>query len=127
MTDHARVVVIGGGITGCAILYHLAKTGWRDVLLLERMELTSGSSWHAAGSLFSLTAPSCAAALQRYTRELYPVIEQESGQAVGYHRSGGLSIARTEEEVVRQKLLQDRCRRNGIPSEFLSMEEARRR
>lgn len=50
MTDHARVIVIGGGITGCAILYHLAKMGWRDVMLLERMELTSGSSWHAAGS-----------------------------------------------------------------------------
>ncbi len=68
MTDFARVIVIGGGITGCAILYHLARMGWRDVLLLERMELTSGSSWHAAGSLFSLTAPSAAATPQRYTR-----------------------------------------------------------
>ncbi len=127
MTDHARVIVIGGGITGCAVLYHLAKIGWRDVLLLERMELTSGSSWHAAGSLFSLTAPSCAATLQRYSRELYPVIERESGQPVGYHRSGGMSIARSSDEVVRQKMLQDRCMRNGIPSEFLSMEEVRRR
>ena len=125
--DQARVIVIGGGITGCAILYHLAKMGWRDVLLLERKELTSGSSWHAAGSLFSLTAPSCAATLQRYSRELYPVIEAESGQSVGYHRSGGLSIARTEEEVVRQRILQDRCMRNGIPSEFLSLDEVRRR
>lgn len=127
MIHHARVIVIGVGITGCAILYHLAKMGWSDVLLLERDELTSGSSWHAAGSLFSLTAPSSAAVLQRYTRDLYPIIERESGQSVGYHRSGGMSIARTAEEVVRQKMLQDRCQRNGIPSEFLSMEEVRRR
>ena len=61
MESHARVVVIGGGVTGCAILYHLAKLGWRDVVLLERKELTSGSTWHAAGSLFALTSPAGAA------------------------------------------------------------------
>lgn len=126
MTATPRVVVIGGGITGCSILYHLAKAGWRDVLLLERKELTSGSSWHAAGSLFALTAPSCAAVLQRYTRELYPVLEEESGQPLGYHRCGGFNIARTEEEVTRQKILQDRCRRNSIASEFISVEEMKR-
>ena len=127
MQSHARAVVIGGGITGCAVLYHLARMGWRDAVLLERKELTSGSSWHAAGSLFSLTAPSAAAALQRYTRELYPVIEQESGQPVGYHACGGVSIARSPDEVMRQKILQSRCLRNGIPSEFLSMAELKRR
>src|SRR4051794_2058835 len=119
MNKTARAVVIGGGITGCAILYHLAKAGWRDVLLLERSELTAGSSWHAAGSLFALTAPSCAAVLQRYTRELYTEIEAESQQPLGYHRCGGFNIARTDEEVTRQKTLQDRCRRNGISSEFI--------
>src|SRR5215203_3683464 len=126
MTEHAAAIVIGGGITGCAILYHLAKMGWRDVLLLERSELTSGSSWHAAGSLFSLTAPSCAAMLQRYTRKLYPVIEKESGQSIGYHRSGGFAIARTREEEVRHRILQDRCQRNGIPSEILPAKEVKR-
>jgi len=62
-TTTARVVVIGGGIVGCSILYHLAKAGWKDVVLLERDELTSGSSWHAAGSLFSLTTPANATIL----------------------------------------------------------------
>jgi len=126
VSEHFRVVVIGGGVTGTSVLYHLARAGWRDCILLERSELASGSSWHAAGSLFALTAPSSAAVLQRYTRELYGVLEAEGGQALGYHRSGGFSIARTEEEVVRQKLLQDRCRRNSIPSEFISVEEMRR-
>lgn len=123
MSEHFRAVVIGGGVTGCSVLYHLAKAGWRESVLLERSELTSGSSWHAAGSIFALTAPSCAAVLQRYTRELYPVLEEESGQPLGYHQCGGVSIAKTAEEVVRQKILQDRCRRNGIPSEFLSLHE----
>src|SRR3712207_3743422 len=127
MLSHPRVLVIGGGTTGCAILYHLARMGWRDVALLERKELTSGSSWHAGGSLFALTAPSAAAALQRYTRELYPMIEAESGQPVGYHACGGVTIARSPDEVTRQKILQSRCLRNGIPSEFLSREELKRR
>ena len=72
MKSHAQVVVIGGGVTGCAILYHLAKMGWRDVVLVERKELTSGSSWHAAGNLFALTSPSNASVLQKYTLDLYP-------------------------------------------------------
>ncbi|MEA2779420.1 MAG: dimethylglycine dehydrogenase [Rhodospirillaceae bacterium] len=127
MLNQARVVVIGGGITGCAVLYHLAKMGWRDVVLLERKELTSGSSWHAAGSLFSLTSPSSAAVLQRYTRELYRVIEQEGEQPVGYHTCGGMTLARSEDEVKKLKILQSRCQRNGIPSEFISMAEVKRR
>ena len=98
MPSQSRVVVIGGGITGCAVLYHLAKMGWRDVILLERKELTSGSSWHAAGSLFSLTAPVGAAVLQRYTRELYRVIEVEGefhrGDVIAVRNQQGQAIAR---------------------------------
>jgi dimethylglycine dehydrogenase len=127
LQNQARVVVIGGGITGCAVLYHLAKMGWRDVVLLERKELTSGSSWHAAGSLFSLTTPSSAATLQRYTRELYSIIEQEGEQPLGYHTCGGMTLARSEDEVKKLKILQSRCQRNGIPSEFISLAEVRRR
>ncbi len=129
MTDisQARVVVIGGGVTGCAVLYHLAKAGWKDVVLIERKELTSGSSWHAAGSLFSLAAPSSVATLQKYTRDLYPVIEKEADQPVGYHQCGGIAVAKSEDEHIKLKMLQSRCHRNGIPSEFISLEEARRR
>jgi dimethylglycine dehydrogenase len=126
MERHARVVVIGGGVTGCAILYHLAKMGWTDVVLLERKELTSGSSWHAAGSLFGLTSPSNAAVLQKYTIELYPRLEQESGQSCGYHPTGGMHLARTDDQVTALRLLNSRGKRNGIDSEFISLEEARR-
>jgi dimethylglycine dehydrogenase len=127
MLPHARVAVIGGGITGCAILYHLAKMGWKDVVLIERSELTSGSSWHAAGSLYSLTSPSSAVILQKYTRDLYPVIEREGEQNVGYHTCGGMTLARSADELKKLKILRSRCLRNGIPSEFISMEEVKRR
>jgi len=126
MESHARVVVIGGGVTGCAILYHLAKMGWRDVVLLERQELTSGSSWHAAGSLFALTSPSNAAILQKYTIGLYPELEAESGQSCGYHPVGGIHLARTEDQVMALRLLHSRGKRNGIESEFISIAEAQR-
>ena len=127
MERHAKVVIIGGGVTGCSILYHLAKMGWRDVVLLERQELTSGSSWHAAGSLFALTSPSNAAILQKYTIGLYPQLEAESGQSCGYHPVGGIHLARTEDQVMALRLLHSRGKRNGIDSEFISIEEARRR
>lgn len=125
--SQARVVVVGGGVTGCAVIYHLAKAGWTDVVLIERSELTSGSSWHAAGSLFSLTSPSSAVVLQKYTRDLYPIIEQEADQSVGYHQCGGLAVARSEDELIKLRILQSSCQRNGIPSEFISPEEAGRR
>jgi dimethylglycine dehydrogenase len=127
MLANARVVVVGGGITGCAVLYHLAKMGWQDVVLLERSELTSGSTWHAAGSLFSLTSPSSAATLQKYTRDLYPVIEREGEQPVGYHTCGGMTLARSVDELKKLKILRSRCLRNGIPSEFISSDEIKSR
>ena len=71
METSARVVVIGGGVVGCSVLYHLAKNGWSDVILLERQELTSGSSWHAAGGLFTVVRPNVAAEMHRYTFQIY--------------------------------------------------------
>lgn len=123
---NARVVVIGGGVVGCSVLYHLAKLGVTDAVLLERQELTSGSSWHAAGNLFSLTSPSNVQRLQKYTIELYPKLEAESGQPVGYHPTGGLVLASTAEEVSTLKVARGQARRNGIEAEFISMEEAKR-
>src|SRR5208282_2666533 len=78
MKSHARVAVIGGGVVGCSVLYHLTKLGWRDVVLLERDELTSGSSWHAAGSIHTLNGDPNVSKLQKYTIELYPEIERIS-------------------------------------------------
>ena len=127
MKSHAQVVVIGGGVTGCSVLYHLAKMGWTDVVLIERKELTSGSSWHAAGGLFALTSPSNVAALQKYTIELYPKIQAESEQDVGFELTGGFHLARSSEQVTALKLACSRGRRNGIDAEFISLDEARRR
>ena len=127
MKSHARVVVIGGGVVGCSILYHLAKYGWTDVVLLERQELTSGSSWHAAGGLFTVTRPNAVAEVHKYTFEIYPELERESGQSCGFHYTGGMNLCRSHEEVESMKVMQSAVRRLGIDSEFISMEEARQK
>ncbi len=95
MNSHYRVVVIGGGVVGASVLYHLAKLGWSDVCLLERSVLTAGSSWHAAGGIHALNADPNIAALQAYTIDLLPEIEKESGQNIGLHMTGGLTMAGT--------------------------------
>lgn len=93
MKSHYRVVVIGGGVVGASVLYHLAKMGWTETLLIERNILTSGSSWHAAGGFHALNADPNIAALQAYTIDLLSEIEKESGQSVGMHMTGGYSVA----------------------------------
>src|SRR5581483_2560663 len=97
MKSHARVVVIGGGVVGASVLYHLTKLGWRDVVLIERKELTSGSTWHAAGGFHTLNGDPNIARLQGYTIRLYQEIEAISGVACGVHRVGGVTIACTPE------------------------------
>ncbi|MEM9580764.1 MAG: FAD-dependent oxidoreductase [Pseudomonadota bacterium] len=97
MKSHYRVVVIGGGVVGCSVLYHLAKMGWTDVCLLERSVLTAGSSWHAAGGIHALNADPNMAGLQAYTIDLLSEIEEESGQNIGLHMTGGLTMAGTPE------------------------------
>ena len=95
MKSHYRVVVIGGGVVGASVLYHLAKMGWTDVALVERSVLTAGSSWHAAGGIHALNADPNIAQLQAYTIDLLSEIEQESGQDIGLHMTGGLTMAGT--------------------------------
>ena len=95
MKSHYRVVVIGGGVVGASIIYHLAKMGWKDICLVERSVLTAGSSWHAAGGVHALNADPNISALQAYTIDLLPKIEKESGQSVGLHMTGGLTLAGT--------------------------------
>ncbi|MGX0879363.1 dimethylglycine dehydrogenase [Roseovarius sp. MBR-154] len=95
MKSHYRVVVIGGGVVGASVLYHLAKMGWTDVCLVERSVLTAGSSWHAAGGFHALNADPNIASLQAYTIDLLSEIEEESGQSVGMHMTGGMTLAGT--------------------------------
>ena len=93
----ARVVVIGGGVIGCSIAYHLTKIGWSDVVLLERQQLTSGTTWHAAGLVGQMRPSINMTRLARYTSELYRELENETGQATGYRQCGSISIAATAE------------------------------
>ena len=125
METSARVVVIGGGVVGCSILYHLAKNGWTDIALIERQELTSGSSWHAAGGLFTVVRPNSAAEMHRYTFQIYRELEEESGQPCGFHFTGGMNICRTQDEMDSNAMMQSACRRLGIESHFISLGEAK--
>jgi dimethylglycine dehydrogenase len=93
MKSNYRVVVIGGGVVGASVLYHLAKFGWTDVALIERSVLTAGSSWHAAGGIHALNADPNMAALQAYTIDLLSEIQEESGQDIGLHMTGGITVA----------------------------------
>jgi dimethylglycine dehydrogenase len=97
MKSHAQVVVIGGGVVGCSVLYHLTKLGCTDVVLCERKELTAGSSWHAAGGFHAFNSDPGVARLQAYTISIYPELQALSGQDIGIHRTGGLLVAETPE------------------------------
>ncbi|MGZ5306578.1 MAG: FAD-dependent oxidoreductase, partial [Actinomycetota bacterium] len=97
MKDRYHVIVIGGGIVGCSVLYHLTLRGVTDVVLIEREELTAGSTWHAAGGFHAMNSDTRVAELQKYTIGLYPQVEQESGQSAGLHMSGGIELAGTPE------------------------------
>jgi glycine/D-amino acid oxidase-like deaminating enzyme len=99
MTDFpaaARVVIVGGGVAGCSVAYHLAKLGWSEVVLLERKQLTSGTTWHAAGLIGQLRATANMTKLAKYTQELYGRLEAETGVATGLKRNGSISVALTE-------------------------------
>lgn len=125
MKTSARVVVIGGGVVGASVLYHLTKAGWTDVVLLERKQLTAGSTWHAAGGMHTLNGDPNVARLQQYTVNLYKEIEKESGQNCGIHLPGGLQLADTPERLDWLKMAQARGRYLGMHMEMLSMKEAK--
>ncbi|HQU68354.1 MAG TPA: FAD-dependent oxidoreductase [Albidovulum sp.] len=106
--SHARVVIIGGGISGCSVAYHLAKLGWKDIVLLERRKLTSGTTWHAAGLIGQLRASQNMTRLAKYSADLYVKLEEETGVATGMRQVGSISVALTEarkEELYRQATL----------------------
>ena len=127
MKGHARVVVVGGGVVGASVLYHLTKAGWREVMLIERDELTCGSTWHAAGGMHTINGDPNVAKLQQYTINLYREIERISGQSCGVHLTGGIMLAGTRERLDWLKMAQARGRYLGMQLEMLSVEEAARR
>ncbi len=124
MKDSARAVVIGGGVVGASVLYHLAKIGWTDVLLIEKSELTSGSTWHAAGGMHTFNGEANISRLQKYTIDLYREIERLSGQSCGLHPNGGLMLAANQGELDSLRLICSRARYLGMETEMISLERA---
>lgn len=124
LPKHTQVVIIGGGVVGCSILFHLAKKGWTEVVLLERDELTSGSSWHAAGQIHTISSDPNISKLQGYTINLYPELEKLSGQSVGHHQTGGFYLASSRERLDYLKQERSKARYMGLDQEFVSLQEA---
>ena len=123
METHAKVVIIGGGVVGCSILFHLAKFGLKDCILLERKELTSGSSWHAAGNVHVISNDPNISRLMAYTIRLYKEIEETSGHSVGFKPSGGFYLASNEVWADYLKRERSKARYMGLDQEFISLEE----
>ncbi len=126
MKTHAQAVVIGGGVIGCSILYHLTKLGWRDVVLLERDELTSGSTWHAAANIHGLHDSTNISRIQHYTMGLYNRLEAETGQSCGVFQPGSLYLAQTEAREHQLRLQAAKARLYGMNFHEVTRDEAER-
>lgn len=124
--SHARAVIVGGGVAGCSVAYHLTKLGWTDVVLLERKRLTSGTTWHAAGLIAQLRATQNMTRLAKYSQELYGKLEEETGVATGFRRCGSMTLALTDhraEEIRRQASM---ARAFGVEVEEIDAAEVNR-
>ncbi|AMS41964.1 glycine cleavage system protein T [Aminobacter sp. Y103A] len=126
MKSHVKAVVIGGGVVGCSVLYHLARAGWTDIMLIERSELTSGSSWHAAGGFHTLNGDPNVAKLQAYTVQLYKELEEISGQSCSLHLTGGVMLADSPERMDFLRLAHAKGRYLGMDTELITPSEAKK-
>jgi dimethylglycine dehydrogenase len=126
MQTHSRVIIIGGGVVGCSVAYHLTKLGWPEVMLLERSELTSGSTWHAAGGFHTLNGDTNMAALQGYTIRLYKELEAITGMSCGLHHVGGVTLADTQERFDMLKAERAKHRFMGLETEIVGPGEIRK-
>lgn len=120
----ARVVIIGGGVAGCSVAYHLSKLGWRDIVLLERKQLTSGTTWHAAGLIAQLRATANMTRLAKYSQELYGNLEAETGVATGFKRNGSLTLALTGERMEELKRGASMARAYGVDIDVIPARDA---
>ena len=125
--DKAKVVIIGGGVIGCSVAYHLSKLGWSDVVLLERKQLTSGTTWHAAGLIGQLRASANMTKLAKYTQELYFDLEKETGVSTGFKRVGSISVALTNERMEELNRSAAMARAFGVDVEEISPREIQKR
>lgn len=127
LPSHARVVVVGGGAVGCSALFHLARRGWTDCVLLEMDELTSGSTWHAAGNCPNFSGSWGIMKLQRYSTRLYAGLAAETGYPINYHVTGAVRLAQTRERMDEFRHVASMARHQGIGFEMLSPREVRER
>lgn len=127
LPSHARAVVVGGGIAGCSIAYHLNKLGWSDVVLVEQGRLSGGTTWHAAGLVGQLRTHPSMTRLIRYSTELYASLEAETGQATGWKQCGSLTVARTEDRMTLLKRVAASARVQGVACDLLTPAEAARK
>jgi dimethylglycine dehydrogenase len=123
LKKQARVVVIGGGIVGVSILYHLAKAGWSDVVLCERTQLTAGSTWHAAGLLPLYHPGYSIGRINKYSVDFYQTLEAETGQSVSFHKTGNLRIASTKDRMDEYKAYCDTANTSGVPFDIISLDK----
>ncbi|MDH3666518.1 MAG: FAD-dependent oxidoreductase [Paracoccaceae bacterium] len=126
MKSHTQVLVIGGGVVGCSVLYHLTKLGWSDIMLVERSELTSGSTWHAAGGFHTLNADTNMAALQGYTIRLYRELEELTAMSCGLHHVGGVTLATTPDRLDFLKAERAKHRYMGLETEIVGPDEIKK-
>ncbi|MGF6647359.1 GcvT family protein [Paraburkholderia sp. GAS82] len=124
LPQHARVVIVGGGIVGCSVAYHLTKMGWTDVVLLEQGQLSCGTTWHAAGLVGQLRAQESMTKLIRYSTALYAELEADTGLATGWKQCGSLSVARTAERMTQLKRTAAVARAYGVTCDVISPREA---
>ena len=127
MTEYAKVVVIGGGVVGCSCLYHLAQMGISDALLLERDELTSGSTWHAAGNLPTFSTSWSILKLQKYSASLYRQLAASAENPINYHVTGSVRLAHTRNRMDEFHHVQTMAKANGLDYDILSLSDLKQR
>jgi len=123
--SQAQIIIIGGGVIGCSIAYHLTKLGKKDVILLERKELTSGTTWHAAGLIVTPTNHEVAVEISTYTRELLKTLEEETGQSTGFKAIGYLQLACTPDWLEERRRMAVTVRRLGVNYQEISPKEVK--
>ena len=123
----ADVVIIGGGVIGCSVAYHLGKLGWKNIVLIERKKLTCGTTWHAAGLIAQLRATQNMTRLAKYSQELYWDLEKETGVFTGFKRNGSMTVALTEERLEELKRQADMARAYDVEIENIDKEEIKKR
>ncbi len=127
MSDHARVVIIGGGAVGCATLYHLAEMGWSDCLLIEKNELTSGSTWHAAGNCPNFSTSWNVIKLQRHSTRLYAGLGEKVGYPINYHITGSIRLANNKDRMDEYRHVAAMARAQGLEFELIGPNEIKSR